>query len=119
MKACRIELGISPLSPQEADRALAALRHAWHQPAWVKRQPCGDALLLAIQHEARLRPGESITWFAERIAATLWHTIGRYVCITLDAAPEDEDAHQLFEFSEVDYWRILRDFRLSPLDQHR
>lgn len=114
MEACRIELGISPLSSPETDRVLAALRHAWHQPAWVKRQPCGDAWLLAIKHEGKLRPGEPVNWFADRMAAVIWQAIGRYVCVTLEAFPESEDKQQSFVYSEDDYWRILRDFRLSP-----
>lgn len=117
MSTCRIELGISPLSSPEADRALAALCKAWCQPAWVRRQSCGDAWLLAVRHEADLRPGESPRWFAERIAAALWLAVGRYVCITLDITPENEESHRLFEYTESDYWCILRDFRLSPADR--
>ena len=112
MTLCQIELGISPLSTPETELVLAALRRAWHQPAWINRQACGDAWLLAIRHEAELRPDESPHWFAERIAATLWQAIGRYVCITLEISTQENDTQ--LTLIERDYQRILRDFRLSP-----
>lgn len=115
MNTCRIELGISPLSNHEAEQALDAFRQAWRQPACVGRRPCGDAWLLSIRHEADLRVGESPAWFAERIAAAMWHAVGRYARITLEVVPQDEKCHQLFVFDEDDYRRILRDFRLSKV----
>lgn len=115
MTICQLELGISPLSTPEMEQALAAFRRAWQQPAWIHRQPCGDAWLLAIRHEAELRHGESPVWFGERMAAALWLALGRYVCITLEInmQEDEEDATQL-TLDESDYQRILRDFRLSP-----
>ncbi len=115
MTLCRIELGISPLSTSEMEQALTALRHAWHQPAWINRQPFGDAWLLAIHHEAELRSGETPHWFAERIAAALWQAIGRYVRITLDISTQEGESQ--LTLNEPDYRRILRDFRLSPANR--
>ncbi|MDR3412682.1 MAG: hypothetical protein P4L87_17350 [Formivibrio sp.] len=112
MTVSQIELGISPLSTTEMEQALAALCRAWHQPAWINRQACGDAWLLAIRHEAELRPGESPLWFSERIAAALWQAVGRYVRITLALSTQESDIQ--LTLNESDYQRILRDFRLSP-----
>ncbi len=115
MTLCRIELGISPLSTPATQLALTAVRHAWHQPAWINRQACGDAWLLAIHHEAELRPGETPNWFAERIAAALWQAIGRYACITLEISTHEAETQ--LTLNEPDYRRILRDFRLSPANR--
>lgn len=111
MTLCLLELGISPLSTPEMEQALSAFRSAWQQPAWIHRQPCGDAWLLAIRHEAELRPGESPVWFAERMAAALWLALGRYARITLEINTQEDDTQLTLD--ESDYQRILRDFRLS------
>lgn len=113
MKSCRIELGISPLSSQEVEQVLAAVRTVWHAPSWIKRQSCSDAWLLTLRHEAAPKPGESPTWFAEKLVAAIWHAIGRYACITLDLETPQKEESILLVFGEEDYPRILRDFRFS------
>lgn len=115
MKSCRIELGIAPLSTQEVERVLAAVRKAWQSPSWVKRQDCSGAWLLTIRHEATPKAGESPVWLAEKLAAAIWHAIGRYAQITIDMEASQKDEPILLVFDEHDYPRILRDFRLSNI----
>lgn len=114
MPSYQIELSISPISSAETEHVLSALRHAWEQPAWIKRQQHGDAFLLMIQHEVALPLGETPGWFCERIAASIWRSIGRFARIALAVNPEDGTENQIFIFEETDYWRLLKSFRLSP-----
>ena len=114
MPSYRIELSISPLSPAETEHVLRALRHSWEQPAWIKRQQYGDACLLMIQHEITLSHGESPNWFCDRIAASIWRSIGRFARIALASNSEDGTEAQILIFEEADYWRLLKSFRLSP-----
>lgn len=115
MASYRIELSISPLSHPETERVLAALRHAWQQPAWIHRQACGDICMLSIRHETELRGGEDPCWLTERIAASLWQGIGRFVRISMDISLDgEEEGLKSFSFDEADYRRILPNFRLSP-----
>jgi hypothetical protein len=110
----RLQLGISPISPFEAEHILAALRRVWCMPSWVKRLPLGDGvLLLEIRHEAALKPGESPDWFIERIAAALWQETGRFVRIAIDIAPHEAPDGKIYVLDEAAYWRIMQSFRLS------
>ena len=80
----------------------------------IRRLPHGEAWLLSFSHEGELRPEETSRWFAERLAAAIWHALGRYARITLDLHPIQASTsieHLLFD--ENDYLRISRDFRLS------
>ncbi len=113
MSTCQIELAISPLSTREAELALSALRKTWQQPACIHRHPHHQACLLAIRHEAELKPGDTLHGFVERIAAAVWHAVGRYVRMTFDITPADDSAPQQFLFGEADHQRIMRSFRLS------
>ncbi len=110
----RIQISISPLSASEADRVLAAVRAAWISPSCVHRQAIDEAWLLVLRHESELRSGESPDWFAERLAATIWQAIGRYVRIAFDLAPHEAPDGRVTVFDEDAYWRILRSFRLVP-----
>lgn len=117
MPTCQIELAISPLSSQETELALSALRKTWQQPACIHRQPHNHAWLLAIRHETKLKPGDTPCEFAERIAAAIWRAVGRYVRMTFDITPTDDSAPQQLLFSETDHQRIMRSFRLSLLER--
>lgn len=110
----RLQISISPLSALEADKSLAAVRHAGLSPSWVKRQAIDDAFLLILRHEAELRPNESPDWFAERMAASIWQALGRYTRIAIDLAPHEAPDGRITIFEEEAYWRILRSYRLAP-----
>ncbi|WP_028449942.1 MULTISPECIES: hypothetical protein [Chitinibacter] len=110
----RLQIGLSPLAPQEADIALGAIRRTWCMPSWVRKQPLADGvILLEVRHEAELKPGESADWFVERLAAALWQDIGRFVRIAIDIAPHEAPDGRIFVLEEESYWRIMRSFRLS------
>lgn len=110
----RIQISISPLSATEADRVLAAVRSAWMSPSFVHRQPIDNAWLLVVRHESGLRQNESLDWFAERLAAAIWQSLGRYVRIAFDLAPHEAPDGRVTVFDEDAYWRILRSFRMAP-----
>ena len=110
----RLQIGLSPLTPAEAELALGALRRVWCMPSWVRKQKlAGEVYLLEIRHEAALKPGESADWFVERIAAALWQDIGRFVRIAIDIAPHEAPDGRIFVLEEEAYWRIMQSFRLS------
>lgn len=113
MKNCKIELGISPLSSNEVEQVLAAVRAVWHSPSCIKRHACNGAWLLTLRHEAPHEPEESSTWFAEKLVAAIWQAIGRYARITLLLDTQQKDEPILQVLDERDYLRILRNFRFS------
>jgi hypothetical protein len=110
----RIQISISPLSVPEIDRVLAAVRACWLSPSCVHRQPIDEAWLLVLRHETELRASETPEWFAERLVAMIWQSIGRYVRIAFDMAPHEAPDGRVTVFDEDAYWRILRSFRLAP-----
>ncbi|WP_410499262.1 hypothetical protein [Chitinibacter sp. S2-10] len=110
----RLQIGLSPLAPQEADIALSTIRRVWCMPSWVRKQHIGDGVfLLEVRHEAALKPGESADWFVERLAAALWQEIGRFVRVVIDIAPHEAPDGRVFILEEASYWRIMESFRLS------
>lgn len=111
MRSYHIELAVSPVSDQECENVSRAFKKAWQQAAMIRRLPHGEAWLLSFSHEGNLRTGESPEWFAERLAAAIWHALGRYARLTLDICDDAQTQH--FSWKESDYQRISRDFRLS------
>lgn len=110
----RLQLGVSPISPAEAERTLLAIKRAWCMPSWVRQQMLGgQVLLLEVRHEAELKPGESADWFVERLAAAIWQETGRFVRISVDIAPHEAPDGRIYILDEPAYWRIMQSFRLS------
>ncbi|MBE9608923.1 hypothetical protein [Chitinilyticum piscinae] len=116
----RLRLSIAMLSTTECERALEAIRLQWQSPSFIQRQFCGELVaLLSLQHEAAIDTGESPDWFIERIAAAIWHGIGRFTRLSFDLAPHEAPDGKLYVLDESHYRTVMQKFRLgSPTLRH-
>ncbi|AZN37759.1 hypothetical protein [Iodobacter ciconiae] len=105
----QLQLSIAPLSCIEARRCLAHLVREGIVTLWQDQRPLGNHTCL-LNLRAECTSAESPEWLSERLAATIWKEIGRFVRLT--CLIDTETAEYLFSFEEPDYQRLMPAFRL-------
>lgn len=105
--SCRLHCSLYPLSPVEADRAIAVIRQCWAAPHAVRRGNRQGAILLELTIEALLPENESAEALLDRISIALWQKIGRFVRIAHDFSIDTKPSGNV-QLEEPDYIRLMR-----------
>lgn len=104
----RMHIAVSPLASSEIDPVMKVFGDEWTRPECVKRHRVGRNYLVQAIAEGYLCCGESEGDFARRVSVAIWKRLDRYVKVSVDALPIDDLPNDSFEFSELDYRKLLR-----------
>jgi hypothetical protein len=106
--AYRVHVSIFPLGSSEPQRALAALREYWVSPFWIAKRQFQGGWLVEAKMEAPLPTGDTEIEFAQRLSIAVWHRLGRYVRVVVDASPGESDESHRSELNRADYLKLMR-----------
>ncbi|QDQ27864.1 hypothetical protein FNU76_16765 [Chitinimonas arctica] len=109
----RVQLSVFPLGSSEPQRALAAIRATWVNPAWVASREINGAWLLEAAMEAPLavddEHDDSVeAAFTKRLSMAIWRKLGRYVRVVVDAGAEESEESCHHELGRSDYLMLMR-----------